>query len=128
MAGLAAFLPYVGIDVEPIKPRNRGFEDVAFDEAERRLLDLFGPDRNKGITRFWCAKEAVAKALGRGFAEGPRSVAVREVDLATGTIRVALGTLLAEAFPEFHSALLNARTVRNNDLIVATTFCERARP
>jgi phosphopantetheinyl transferase len=123
--GLAAFGPHVGVDVERIQPRGDGFEDIAFDAAERRLLDVFGPARDEGIARFWCAKEAVAKALGRGLVEGPRSLAVRTVDAATGKLGVALGPVLAEAFPDLRAALLIAWTLREKDVVLATTFCER---
>jgi phosphopantetheinyl transferase (holo-ACP synthase) len=123
--GLAAFGPHVGLDVERIKPRGDGFEEIAFDDAERRLLDGFGPARDEGIARFWCAKEAVAKALGRGLIEGPRSLSVRGVDLATGRTGVVLGPALADAFPELRGILLTAWTLREKDLVVASTFCER---
>src|SRR5262249_54850527 len=75
-AALATFGPAVGIDVERVKARAPGFEEIAFDEEERSLLHHLGPDRAEAVTRFWCAKEAVAKALGRGLVEGPRSLAV----------------------------------------------------
>jgi phosphopantetheinyl transferase (holo-ACP synthase) len=77
MAALASFEPFVGIDLEKIEPREASFESLAFDETERRMLEDY-EDRAEAVTRFWCAKEAVAKALGRGLAEGLRSVVVRE--------------------------------------------------
>src|SRR5437016_2517901 len=55
-AGLAAVAPHAGIDVERIRPRDAGFERVAFDDDERRLLDRLGPDRDEWLARFWCAK------------------------------------------------------------------------
>ncbi len=126
MAALAAFGRPVGIDLEKIEPRGEGFEATAFDEHERHLLDSFGDNRPEGITRLWCAKEAVAKALGRGLAEGPRTVVVRGVEVETGRVLVALGPQLADACPELRLELLIAHTKREGDLIVATTFCERA--
>jgi malonyl CoA-acyl carrier protein transacylase/phosphopantetheinyl transferase len=123
--GLAAFGSPVGVDIERIKPRGDGFEEIAFDDAERRLLDGFGPARDEGIARFWCAKEAVGKALGRGLIEGPRSLAVRTADVAAGKMGVVLGPALAEAFPELREVLLTAWTLREKDVVVATTFCER---
>jgi malonyl CoA-acyl carrier protein transacylase/phosphopantetheinyl transferase len=123
--GLAAFGPHVGVDVERVKPRGDGFEEIAFDDAERRLLGGFGPARDEGNARFWCAKEAVAKALGRGLIEGPRSLSVRTVDVATGRTGVVLGPALAEAFPQWRDALLTAWTLREKDVVVATTYCER---
>ncbi|HXG13411.1 MAG TPA: acyltransferase domain-containing protein [Gemmataceae bacterium] len=124
-AALAVFGRPAGIDLEQVQPRGQEFEEIAFDPTERRLLDRFGPARDEGIARFWCAREAAAKALGRGQIEGPRTLAVRAIDLATGTIQVAPGPLLAAEFPELRGQLLIARTVRDGDLVVAVSFCER---
>ena len=70
----------VGIDVEPIVPRSPGFEATAFLPGERGLLDrVAAEDRAEWMARFWCAKEAMAKATGHGFVDGPSSVEVVEV-------------------------------------------------
>ncbi|MCS6851308.1 MAG: polyketide synthase dehydratase domain-containing protein [Gemmataceae bacterium] len=124
-AALAAFDGPVGIDMELVEPRSAAFEGTAFDDEERRLLQTVNLTRDEAIARFWCAKEAVAKALGRGLAEGPQSVVIRAFDGHTGTARVALGPLLAQAFPEYRLDLLIAYTARDGPLAVATTFCER---
>jgi malonyl CoA-acyl carrier protein transacylase/phosphopantetheinyl transferase len=78
-AAMANFDCPVGIDVEQIAPRGPEFEQIAFDQQERELLDRFGEHRDEGIARFWCAKEAVAKALGRGLVEGPQTLVVRGI-------------------------------------------------
>ncbi|MHB1036719.1 MAG: 4'-phosphopantetheinyl transferase superfamily protein [Pirellulales bacterium] len=121
---LAAFAPRVGLDVEAIRPQGAGFENVAFSAAERALLDRFGDQRDEGITRFWCAKEAVVKALGHGLADGPQSLAVRDMDLRTGTLRVALGPALTAVYPEFASSDILVRTARDGDIVVAVTFAD----
>jgi phosphopantetheinyl transferase len=125
MAALATFGRSCGLDLEPVRPRGEGFETIAFDADERRLLDRFGPARDEGIARLWCAREAISKALGRGQVEGPRSLAVRDFDLATGDAHVTLGQMLATEFPELRGKTLLAHTVRDGDLVVATSFCER---
>ena len=57
----------VGIDVEPIAERPPSFEATAFTAGERALLDRWsGSSRAEWVTRFWCAKEAAAKAAGLG--------------------------------------------------------------
>jgi phosphopantetheinyl transferase len=124
VAALAAFGHRVGIDLERIEPRDRKFEEIAFDPQELVLLDDFGTDRDEGITRFWCAKEAVGKALGRGLAEGRATAIVRRFDRATGIAHLALGPLLAAEYPELASLELVAWTRRENDLVVATTLAE----
>lgn len=126
MAALASYEPHVGIDLEKIEPRAASFEAVAFDDTERQLLDACA-DRADAVTRFWCAKEAVAKALGRGLANGPRSVTVRacreEVSPAAW-LDVELGPALAAEFPHFAGRHLRVFTTQYKSFIVATTFCD----
>ena len=65
IAGLAATAPHAGIDLQLVHPRDAAFEGFAFNEEERDLLDHVGLDRDEWITRFWCGKRAVIKALGK---------------------------------------------------------------
>jgi len=125
IVALAAWQPRVGIDLERITERGEGFEQIAFDPQERELLDRFGLRRDEGIARFWCAKEAVAKALGRGLIEGPRSLAVRQIRAGGEVLELELGSRLKSLFPEFASSLLVAWTNRRDDFVVATTFAEK---
>jgi acyl transferase domain-containing protein/phosphopantetheinyl transferase len=107
---LAALDGRVGIDVERLRERPAGFADAAFGPDERRLLaDL--PE--EWTLRCWCAKEAVAKAVGSGLLERPRDAEVVAIDRPQGriTVRLAGRSLIA------HSS-------RDDDLIVATTLCE----
>jgi hypothetical protein len=67
----------------------------------------------------------VANALGSVLAEEPRGIVVRSADRQTGRILVALGPRLLAVYPEFRLELLAVDSVREGDLIVATTFCER---
>ncbi|MEQ8787394.1 MAG: polyketide synthase dehydratase domain-containing protein [Pirellulaceae bacterium] len=127
LAGLASTHPHVGIDVEKIAPREASFEQVAFDAEERRLLEQFA-DRDEAVTRLWCAKEAVAKAVGRGLSEGTHSVVARHVDPPSGLVLVELGAALAKEFPKLAGARLQVATLREKDYVVATTFCERHAP
>jgi malonyl CoA-acyl carrier protein transacylase/phosphopantetheinyl transferase len=110
---LASFSPHVGIDIELITPRTESFEEMAFDADERLLLNHCGANRAEWIARFWCAKEAVAKALGVGLFEGPRTLAVREKEHKTLLL-------------EFRDQLFSAHTYRDGDLIIATSFCTKA--
>ena len=126
----------LGVDIEQIREREQGFETLAFTEEERTLLNsLEASTREEWITRFWCAKESVGKALGRGLIEGPKSLVVQELDAQTGTVKVALRGKLSEAFPEFAGAQIVAYTATSNahprglsakeeNYIVASTICE----
>jgi phosphopantetheinyl transferase len=125
VAALAATTPYVGIDIERVVPREPGFEEIAFDEAERRLLDGF-ENRDQWIARFWCAKEAVGKALGRGLLGGPRGLIVSGADAESGLVEVTLGAPLTEEFPQWQGVPLVVTTCEEHELAVATTLCEPA--
>jgi malonyl CoA-acyl carrier protein transacylase/phosphopantetheinyl transferase (holo-ACP synthase) len=129
MGSLASFEPYAGIDLEKIEPREASFESVAFDDVERRLLDQ-AKERAEAVTRFWCAKEAVAKALGRGMSQGPRSVVVRHVNaeesLPAGAawVEVELTPAFASEFPQFQGKRLKVYTSRNKSFLAAVTYCD----
>ncbi len=102
----------VGIDVESIVERPAGFETTAFTTGERALLDRWsGPGRAEWVARFWCAKEAAAKASGLGLAGGPAGAEVVEVHEETGVIHVRLA-------PELETARHDA--VRENPLRVVS--------
>lgn len=126
LAGWCAEGERPGIDIERIRPRDEAFQEIAFSRDERVLLDAFpGPARDEWVARLWCAKEAAAKALGKGLAEGPRSLRVCSLDRATGRVEVMLGEGLARAHPELAGAPLAVYTAREDDWAVASTICER---
>ncbi|MGQ0625343.1 MAG: beta-ketoacyl synthase N-terminal-like domain-containing protein [Sporichthyaceae bacterium] len=72
----------VGIDVELIA--DAPAEAALLTPAERTLLDGIcpagAPERAAWVTRFWCAKEAVAKAEGTGLGGRPARFVVTRVD------------------------------------------------
>ena len=126
IAGRCTARQRLGIDVQKIEPRSPDFEGVAFTSQERGLLDSIGnPARQEWLTRFWCAKEAVGKALGRGL-PGPQSVIVKALDAASGVVKVVLGDRLAGEFPELAGVLLAVYTTRHRDFAIASTLCESA--
>ena len=68
--------PRPGIDIEPIvEPRTARLRDVGLPAASERALARprgAGQDRrDEWVARFWCVKEATAKATGLGFVDGP---------------------------------------------------------
>jgi len=116
----------LGIDVERLRPLPATVVDTAFAPEELTVLQAGPPDRaDEWLLRAWCAKEAVAKALGTGFVRSPREVAIAAVDLATGTVEVRLTGPLADDRPGLAATRLRAQTTRDGDLIVATTICEQ---
>lgn len=69
----------VGIDMEEIKSRGVGFEEIAL-TANERLLLKGKKDRDEWITRFWVAKEAYGKSIGKGLAGNPKTYQVGAIE------------------------------------------------
>jgi phosphopantetheinyl transferase len=101
----------VGVDVERLAAPPPGFATAAFGADE--LEELPGERREEWLLRAWCAKEAVAKALGDGLRGRPKALAVGAVDASSGRIVVRVA-----------GAPLTAHTAVQDDLAVATTLCE----
>lgn len=80
-----------GIDIEEVIDRPEGTLAVALTPRERELLRaLTGetPDR-LWFTRFWAAKEAVAKARGTGLGGEPKQFEITAADGTLLTVRTA---------------------------------------
>jgi phosphopantetheinyl transferase len=78
--------------------------------------------REERRTRFWCAKEATAKALGVGFVAGPQSITVVAWDERAGIATLEPGSGLSASFPHFAGQTFVAHTRRDGDYIVATSL------
>ena len=125
LVGHAAGGRRLGIDLEAIRPLRPEFEAFAFTRDEQELLaSLPSSSRPEWVFRFWCAKEALAKALGRGLMDGPKSIRVHGLDRETGIVAAVGHGRLVEARPEFAGRTLVVYTVREDDWVVATTLCE----
>lgn len=103
----------VGVDIEPIRPRQPSFLETIATDAERRLLNANGSGwtdpEGEWVTRLWCAKEAVGKLLGIGMNGSPRAYELRAVD-PDGMMQVA----------HRESGRVSAvRTLREHELIIA---------
>jgi phosphopantetheine--protein transferase-like protein len=73
----------VGIDIERVAERGSPLEEIALTDDERATLGKLGRDpagRAAWFTRFWAAKEAVAKAEGTGLQGSPKRLAVEQID------------------------------------------------
>ncbi|NQX40045.1 Acyl transferase domain-containing protein [Pedobacter steynii] len=75
--GIARFDRAVGIDIEKIEERSEGFYELVFSVAEQVLLA--GKDKAEWATRFWVAKEAYGKFLGKGLQGNPRAYVIEEI-------------------------------------------------
>ncbi|HKG05631.1 MAG TPA: beta-ketoacyl synthase N-terminal-like domain-containing protein, partial [Pedobacter sp.] len=76
--GIAQYDRSVGIDIEHIAERNEGFMDLVFSAGEKALLE--GRDNAEWATRFWVAKEAYGKYLGKGLQGNPRAYTISEIN------------------------------------------------
>jgi acyl transferase domain-containing protein/phosphopantetheinyl transferase len=116
----------VGVDIEYIGRRHAGIEKLAFTPAEQALLSSVADvSRDSWTLRLWCAKEAVAKALGEGMVGGPQALVVKNLDPDTGIVQVGLAGELASRFPEVNGGHIVAYTTLESDLIVATSLFTR---
>ncbi len=111
----------IGIDIEWLKPLPDGFVETAFAASERALFDSLGLSKdNEWILRAWCAKEAIAKAMGSGLINGPRSLEIVSIDSPSGIVVAhATGELARETLNTFM-----AHTGRDADLAFATATCD----
>lgn len=79
----------VGVDIEPISPRDDAFAETVCGPRERMLLDACakaaGAAPEEWLTRLWCAKEALGKRRGSGVDGSPRRFEAIEM-AATGAI------------------------------------------
>ena len=90
----------LGVDLQQIESRTPEFEGVAFTPQERSLLDsIEASARLEWLTRFWCAKEAIGKALGCGLRHGPQSVIIKAFEADGEVVKAVLGDKFASEFP-----------------------------
>jgi phosphopantetheinyl transferase len=123
---LAGLEGRVGIDLERVRAERGDYAAVAFGPAELELLEQLPPEvRDEWQLRFWCAKEAVGKALGTGLTRGPQGLAVTAFDQAAGRVLVELGDAMAADHPDLATAPVVVHSLRQEDFVVATTLCRQ---
>lgn len=75
--GIARSGKAVGIDMEIIEERSSGFYDLVFTDNE--LVLLKDRDQAEWTTRFWVAKEAYGKFLGKGLKGNPKKLEIEKI-------------------------------------------------
>jgi phosphopantetheinyl transferase len=111
------------VDIEYLGRAGEGFARIAFTPEEHSVLSALDTlAREEWSLRLWCAKEAVAKALGRGLAGGPGGLPIQAVDRHTGYVQVALSEGFARELPDFAGRQLTAYTIREGNRILATVL------
>ena len=71
------------------------------------------------LLRFWCAKEALSKALGTGLRYGTGDICARSIDMATGVVGMEATRLWLQPFPELRGRIMEVRTFVMDDAVVA---------
>jgi len=104
---------------------DEGVERLAFTQQELELLSsLRDVEKDGWPLRFWCAKEAVAKAVGQGMIGGPRALVVQALDMHSGMVQIGLAGELARRVHNVDGSTLTAFTAREGDLILAISLCK----
>ena len=89
------------------------FSRSVFTPEEQELAAQSGEGPNT-LLRFWCGKEALAKALGTGIRYSPSDLRARAIDVSTGRIEIELAGQWLDAF----------RALQGHTLAVHTTLLE----
>jgi phosphopantetheine--protein transferase-like protein len=113
----------VGIDMEQVGQNHEGLERVTLSPKERTLLRAVPiPKREEWLLRLWCAKEAVAKALGRGMTGNPLNLIVQKIDAEPGEVSLALSGELARQLNDYKDMSFTAHTRHDGDFIFAISI------
>lgn len=118
---IAAANARVGVDVES-SSRNLSEEFAAGVFVPEELeLAAKAAKASQAIIKFWCAKEAVSKALGTGIRYSPKEMIVHDYIADSGKLVMRLEGGWAEAFKTFKGRDINVtvRTMRDH----ALAFC-----
>lgn len=130
VVAVAAANARVGVDVESTaRDLSEEFAAGVFTPEE---LDLAAQAANasQAVIKFWCAKEAVSKALGTGIRYSPKEMVVTGFLADSGVLTMRLEGAWCEAFKAFKGRDIGVtvRTVRDHALatcfIPATLFGE----
>ncbi|MBA9052311.1 type I polyketide synthase [Streptomyces murinus] len=109
----------VGIDIEEVVARESATLATALGPAELRLLRAQSGPEAEWFTRFWAAKEAVAKAEGTGFGGRPRDFRVLEA--SPDGSRLLVSGRLAAAYPVHCAQAANPPALAPRAYVVAWT-------
>ncbi|MEG2725329.1 MAG: 4'-phosphopantetheinyl transferase superfamily protein [Kiritimatiellia bacterium] len=101
---------HIGIDVEHVgRDLTEDFLRGVFTIEEQELATKSG-DGPTAVLRFWCAKEALSKALGTGIRFAPTDLRIRSSSPATGMLEMELMGAWAENFPNYRQTLIPVKT------------------
>ena len=112
----------VGIDVEALgRYLSDEFTCGVFGPDERELA-VRAVDAPSAMIRFWCAKEAVSKALGTGIRYSPKDMVVESFQAETGEITVSLRNQWLENFKMFTGRTISVSSTVVKGHVLASCF------
>ncbi|MGN0890929.1 MAG: 4'-phosphopantetheinyl transferase superfamily protein [Candidatus Spyradenecus sp.] len=108
--GASVLHGHIGLDVESVdRDLTEDFLRGVFTLEEQELATKSG-DGPTAILRFWCAKEAISKALGTGIRFAPTDLRIRTSEAATGMLQMELLGAWADNFPHLRGKLIPIKT------------------
>jgi phosphopantetheinyl transferase (holo-ACP synthase) len=122
VAAVVASNARVGIDAEySTRDLSEEFTRGVFTDEEQELA-AGSSDGPVALIRFWCAKEAVSKALGVGIRYSPKELTVDEFEPDSGELSVSLGGQWLEAFKAFKGRPVRVKTSLLKNHVLAACF------
>jgi phosphopantetheinyl transferase/malonyl CoA-acyl carrier protein transacylase len=110
----------IGIDLECLgRDMTDDFSRSVFTLEEQELAAQSGEGPTT-LLRFWCAKEALSKALGTGIRYSPSDLHVRAMDAATGRLELEIAGQWLDAFRPLQGRAMPVHTTLLGDHILAT--------
>jgi acyl transferase domain-containing protein/phosphopantetheinyl transferase/acyl carrier protein/predicted hotdog family 3-hydroxylacyl-ACP dehydratase len=118
----------IGVDLEPADRHPMGFDELApaFSPDERRRFEHWRLDPHSNWpTRLWCAKEAMAKALGWGLMGRPQDFVVVDLNTDTNVVRLTVRGASALKIPESAGRVFDVHTLHEGRWIIALSHIEK---
>ncbi len=107
----------LGVDVEKVETRSEAWINDYFTDEEIRTASE-GPERWLQLTRMWCLKEAVLKAMGTGLSFDLRDICVTRMD-ESGRARLEFRNEAATYWEKNGRGIVEARVEDKQGLVVA---------
>ena len=114
----------LGIDIERhTRAISDDFAAAAFGTTEQEIAAESGEGAT-ALFRFWCAKEALVKALGTGLRYGAGDLIVRHYDRAGGRLTIEATRLWTQAFPALRNRPIYVHSCLLESLVLAVCVLE----
>ena len=119
---LAATNARIGVDVESVSRDLSGEFTAGVFTPQELELAASAVNPSQSFIRFWCAKEAVSKALGTGIRYSPKELVIAGYQADAGTVAVRLTGAWEEAFRKLKGRDIPVSFRTMNDHALAFCF------